>query len=213
VTRTTILTVGRLVVQEFEMKIIASSTLGAAFLIISSYLFLIDFPVSVASYSETPSPTPPSKKRSPDTASPTPTCSPQHASDEQGISLEAATNLIFGTPDWDCDGIVNFKDNCIFVYNPGQRDTNADGKGDVCDPELIDPTFQDSRCDEDHDGIPDFRDNCLVVCNPDQKDINKNGIGDVCDQAFPNHILTLKACPVPKEVRVPKPILLSPKKS
>jgi hypothetical protein len=41
-----------------------------------------------------------------------------------------------GVPDTDSDhdGIPNCRDNCPFVANPDQRDTNGDGVGDVCTP-------------------------------------------------------------------------------
>jgi hypothetical protein len=116
---------------------------------------------------------------------------------------ELTIDLGLGTNDWDCDGIPNIKDNCIFVYNPNQKDRNGDGKSNACDPKLVDPSFKDSRCDQDKDGIPDFIDNCLLACNPDQKDANKNGIGDVCDQAFPNAVLALQVCEKPRKVKAP----------
>lgn len=142
-----------------------------------------------------------------------PTCSPQPKSlseEEKNnplreLRLDDILNSGLGTPDWDCDGICNIADNCIFVYNPDQKDSDGDGKGDACDSDLVDPSFQDSRCDEDGDGAPDEKDNCRLACNPDQKDANKNGIGDVCDQAFPNPILSSQPCPVRRKVKAPKP--------
>lgn len=101
-------------------------------------------------------------------------------------------NGALGSTDWDCDGIRHIKDNCIFAYNPDQKDGKGDGKGDICDPNLVDSKFRDSRCDHDRDGVPDFIDNCVVVCNPSQKDVNKNGIGDICDRAFPKAVLSAK---------------------
>src|SRR5262245_23136942 len=38
--------------------------------------------------------------------------------------------------DTDADGISDTADNCIEVANPDQRDTNADGYGNVCDADL-----------------------------------------------------------------------------
>ena len=35
--------------------------------------------------------------------------------------------------DFDKDGVKNFEDNCLFVSNPDQRDTNLDGYGNWCD--------------------------------------------------------------------------------
>lgn len=55
-------------------------------------------------------------------------------------------------PDYDFR-IVN--DNCNTKYNPGQKDSDEDGIGDVCD-------------------------NCPEIPNPDQLDGNNDGIGDVC---------------------------------
>ncbi|MEL7449777.1 MAG: dockerin type I domain-containing protein, partial [Pseudomonadota bacterium] len=34
------------------------------------------------------------------------------------------------------DGIVDAADNCTDVANPDQRDTNADGFGNICDADL-----------------------------------------------------------------------------
>jgi hypothetical protein len=39
-------------------------------------------------------------------------------------------------PDKDNDGIPDFRDNCPATYNPDQKDENANGKGDVCDPDF-----------------------------------------------------------------------------
>jgi hypothetical protein len=36
-------------------------------------------------------------------------------------------------PDKDNDGIPDFRDNCPTVYNPDQKDSDSNGKGDVCD--------------------------------------------------------------------------------
>jgi uncharacterized repeat protein (TIGR01451 family) len=36
--------------------------------------------------------------------------------------------------DLDGDGVINSADNCPLVANPDQRDSNGNGKGDVCDP-------------------------------------------------------------------------------
>ncbi|MGH9948307.1 MAG: thrombospondin type 3 repeat-containing protein [Pyrinomonadaceae bacterium] len=118
---------------------------------------------------------------------------------------ENVLNTILGTPDWDCDGIYNSKDNCIFVYNPNQTDSDGDGKGDSCNPKLVDPSYEDSRCDRDRDGIPDFRDNCLLACNPAQKDENKNGIGDICDPAFSDAVLGQRICTRSRKLKPPKP--------
>ncbi len=70
------------------------------------------------------------------------TCS--STSDKPGINC---------TSDADCANGCSSNGLCI----KDQRDTDNDGKGDVCD-------------------------NCLTNCNSQQLDSNHNGIGDVCDQ-------------------------------
>ncbi|MEO1575414.1 MAG: S8 family serine peptidase [Pseudomonadota bacterium] len=42
----------------------------------------------------------------------------------------------FVDPDDDGDGVSNLTDNCRFVANADQRDTNGDGLGNVCDADL-----------------------------------------------------------------------------
>lgn len=40
--------------------------------------------------------------------------------------------------DLDNDGVPNSIDNCILIANANQRDTNSDGYGNICDPDLND---------------------------------------------------------------------------
>lgn len=58
--------------------------------------------------------------------------------------------------DADGDGVDNIQDNCMFVPNPGQENTDDDFLGDACD-------------------------NCPDHFNPFQNDIDDDGIGDACD--------------------------------
>jgi len=44
--------------------------------------------------------------------------------------------VILNPIDSDADGIGDFHDNCTLVYNPEQRDSNGDGYGNICDPDL-----------------------------------------------------------------------------
>jgi hypothetical protein len=71
--------------------------------------------------------------------------------------------------DDDNDGVDDEFDNCSFLFNPDQLNTDGfpDG-GDECDP------------DDDNDGILDTKDNCPQDYNPLQTDTNKDGIGDSC---------------------------------
>ena len=104
-------------------------------------------------------------------------------------------------PDFDGDGILtSCGDNCPFVANVDQLDTDSDGVGDACDncPSAANadqadadsdtvgdgcdacPGFDD-RIDTDHDGVPDGCDDCPLVANSDQLDTDEDGVGDACD--------------------------------
>jgi Thrombospondin type 3 repeat len=87
------------------------------------------------------------------------------------ISL-ATANPAAGDPgdDEDYDGTADAFDNCPASYNPGQQDSDANGRGDACDP-----------ADSDYDGRNEIVDNCPSVYNRYQADGDGDGRGDVCD--------------------------------
>jgi hypothetical protein len=164
-------------------------------------------------FSEATSPTPAPNKTIETVGIPTHVPSPQPTPiprEEMNPSLpemtsEEVLNNVLGSPDWDCDGILNSEDNCIFVYNPNQKDGNKDGKGNACAPSKVDSSFLDSRCDMDGDGITNHKDNCPSICNPDQKfvDINENKVNDLCDSLSPNFVAE-QSCSKRIKVKAPK---------
>lgn len=96
-----------------------------------------------------------------------------------------------GRADYDNDNVANDRDNCLFVFNPDQKDTDEDKMGDACDncPTFKNPNQLDRNnnkvgdvCeDDDKDGIVNILDNCPNYSNPNQRDENANGIGDTCE--------------------------------
>jgi len=70
--------------------------------------------------------------------------------------------------DTDKDGILDKEDNCPKIFNPDQKDSNADWIWDMCS-------------DVDKDGIIGYKDNCPYVYNPNQEDVNNNMVWDVCE--------------------------------
>jgi hypothetical protein len=109
--------------------------------------------------------------------------------------------------DVDGDEVPDERDNCVFVKNGSQLDTDRDGAGDACDdnddnderPDTTDncrtvangPDFPDTDGDgygdacppvhSDSDGIIDDNDNCDTTPNPDQSDTDGDDFGDDCD--------------------------------
>lgn len=86
---------------------------------------------------------------------------------------EWSLDLTYVACDSDGDFEADHQDNCNTVFNPDQRDLDADGVGDACDPDL------------DGDGAPDATDNCQRLAN-DQTDSDRDGVGNACDSTpFP----------------------------
>ncbi len=118
------------------------------------------------------------------------------------LSLEVLETTLCGegTNDLDCDGVLDYEDNCALVDNPGQADADNDGYGDVCDNCINDQNIlqtdtdndgEGNACDldDDNDGILDVDDNCPLKSNPNQEDNENDGLGDVCDPDDDNDVV------------------------
>lgn len=89
------------------------------------------------------------------------------AGDFEIITVRSKTGGLL-CQDTDFDGINDFGDNCTLVHNPDQRDTDGDGYGNFCDPDL------------NNDGRVNFRDLEIIAAvffgtDPDA-DLNGDGI-------------------------------------
>jgi len=84
-------------------------------------------------------------------------CSFSHGSSPSDTQVDAAAPDVQATDDdRDGDGVANARDNCPYVFNPGQGDEDGDGVGDVCD-------------------------DCPHISNAAQADADNDGVGDACD--------------------------------
>lgn len=80
-----------------------------------------------------------------------------------------SVTLTLSVCDEDGDAVNDRVDNCVGVANSDQADTDRDGRGNACDPDM------------DGDAVENNSDNCLTVPNADQSDGDGDGLGDACD--------------------------------
>ena len=98
------------------------------------------------------------------------------------LLLLMAALALAGCGDMDLDGVPDEEDNCPFVANPEQADSDANGVGDTC---------QFVPKDTDGDGVDDSQDNCRYAVNAGQADGDGDGVGDACDDAMRETIVAV----------------------
>lgn len=76
------------------------------------------------------------------------------------FSQSHAGNVRAQLEDSDGDGVLDSFDNCPFLFNPDQANTDGDGLGDACDS---DPNNPPESGDTDGDGVADTSDACLAT--------------------------------------------------
>ena len=124
-------------------------------------------------------------------------------------SVKPTDPTVFATDctgiDTDGDGVPDFRDNCPTIKNPDQLDTNHNGIGDACDPDIDGDGVADKHADLTAFTVAEIAagkmDNCPTVPNHDQLDSTNSGIGDACrtsycfvvDRAQPSACLDPKA--------------------
>lgn len=93
-----------------------------------------------------------------------------------GTEANYSFNAVFGGPfpDTDSDSFTDNEDNCILVFNPTQRDTDDDGYGNACDPDL------------NNDGVVNFTDisiwaQVFNTMNNGAEDFNGDGFVNFTD--------------------------------
>lgn len=88
---------------------------------------------------------------------------------DQAVGIFQTNSDVF--PDMDGDGYSDNVDNCPFIPNSNQLDTDNDGSGNVCDS------------DDDNDGVADISD--IFPLNPNEtKDSDNDGMGDNFENTY-----------------------------
>jgi hypothetical protein len=79
------------------------------------------------------------------------------------------------TPNGSPDGVSDGVDNCPWLFNPDQLDSDQDGLGDVCEAEIgSDPADPDS----DGDGLEDGHELLILGSLPTSADSDEDGVSD-----------------------------------
>jgi hypothetical protein len=101
---------------------------------------------------------------------------------EAGLDQAPDAYDFYAEFDPDLDGRVNGMDNCPYVFNPHQKNSDGIGNGNACELDV----YADFDVDVDGDSVSDDIDNCPTVWNPSHKNHNWldelfDEVGDACD--------------------------------
>jgi len=112
---------------------------------------------------------------------------------------------VAGCPDADQDGVCDSADNCVNISNPDQRDSDGDGFGNACDPDL------------NNDGVVNFTDLAMIksvffqsasaAAAAANADLNGDGVVNFVDLAIMKNFF-FKA-PGPSNALGPPTVLLT----
>jgi len=92
-----------------------------------------------------------------------------HCESPQLYITAICSSFLSGGTDTDNDGIRDSCDKCKYLASVNNFDSDGDGFGDACDPDV------------DGDAVQNHEDNCPGMPNAAQEDCNCNGMGDACD--------------------------------
>ena len=132
--------------------------------------------------------------------------------DGDGVAAAAdyfpADNARSANEDRDSDGVLTVVDNCPTIVNSDQANTDGDSRGNACDWDDDNDTYDDlvdrfpldgsdwvdadndgvgdnADIDDDNDSVADTSDNCPNYYQADQADDDGDGIGNPCDSDGP----------------------------
>ena len=140
--------------------------------------------------------------------------------------------------DPDSDGVASKDDNCAFVNNKDQKDTDFDGQGNACDLDDDGDGYSDADeltanqsdpldassvpvdndgdgvsdvndTDDDDDMVEDSADNCPLIANTDQTNTDGDAQGDACDADDDGDGIGDTVDPFPKDAYAISPHLLT----